>query len=103
VDRALLHLLQAGKLAGVRGFLLGDFPGCEPLQPPGRLPPAEREPTVRDVLLRVLAPLGAPIVWSAPVGHTGRPMLTLPLGVRVRLTASGSGRLNVLEPAVVSA
>jgi muramoyltetrapeptide carboxypeptidase len=95
VDRALMHLKLAGKLDGVRGFLLGDFPGCEP--------PAENGPTTREVAARLLAPLGAPIVWGAPVGHTKRPALTIPLGVRARLTARGAGRLEILEPAVVTA
>jgi muramoyltetrapeptide carboxypeptidase len=94
VDRALMHLKLAGKLNGVRGFVLGDFPGCDP--------PANGGPTVRQVVERLLVPLGVPIVWGAPVGHTARPMLTLPLGVRARLVARGSGRLEFLEPAVSS-
>jgi muramoyltetrapeptide carboxypeptidase LdcA involved in peptidoglycan recycling len=40
------------------------------------------------------------MVYGAPVGHTPRPMLTLPLGVRAKLYASGEGRLEILEPAV---
>ncbi len=95
VDRALMHLKLAGKLDGVRAFLLGDFPGCEP--------GSRDEPGIRDVLLRLLAPFGVPVVWAAPVGHTRRPMLTIPLGVRARLESSGSGRLEILEPAVLSA
>jgi muramoyltetrapeptide carboxypeptidase len=95
VDRALMHLKLAGKLDEVRGFLLGDFPGCEP--------PVEGGPTVRDVAERLLAPLGVPVVWGAPVGHTRHPMLTVPLGVRARLVARGQGRLDFLEPAVIPA
>ncbi len=30
LDRALLHLAQAGKFKGVRGVVLGDFPDSEP-------------------------------------------------------------------------
>ncbi len=92
VDRALIHLRQAGKLQQVRGILLGDFPDCGP--------PIEGSPTVRDVCSRILNPLGVPIVFGAPVGHTTRPMLTLPLGVRARLQAKGEGKLEILEPAV---
>jgi muramoyltetrapeptide carboxypeptidase len=95
VDRALAHLRQAGKFLGVLGIILGDFPECEA--------PAGTE-TVRDVARRLLAPLGIPIVWGAPVGHTMRPMLTLPLGVRARLTAADAvgakTTLEILEPAV---
>ena len=55
---------------------------------------------VRDVCARILGPLGVPIVFGAPVGHTMRPMLTLPLGVQARLYAHGQGVLEILEPAV---
>jgi muramoyltetrapeptide carboxypeptidase len=93
VDRGLMHLKQAGKFEGVRGIVLGDFPECEP--------PVQGSPTVRDVCQRILGPLGVPIVFGAPVGHTLRPMLTLPLGVKARLSAKGEGLLEMLEPAVV--
>ena len=94
VDRALMHLKQAGKFDGVRGFVLGDFPECEPS--------SSGSPSVRDVCARILGPLGVPIVFGAPVGHTMRPMLTVPLGVRARLHARGEGELEILEPAVVA-
>jgi muramoyltetrapeptide carboxypeptidase len=93
VDRALMHLKQAGKLRSVAGIILGDFPECEA--------PAGTE-SVRDVAQRILAPVGVPVVWGAPVGHTQRPMLTIPLGVRAHLTVSGAARnetrLDILEP-----
>jgi muramoyltetrapeptide carboxypeptidase len=94
VDRALMHLKQAGKFANVRGIMLGDFPECEA--------PAAGSPAVRDVCRRILAPLGVPMVFGAPIGHTMRPMLTLPLGVKARLSTKGAGVLEILEPAVVS-
>jgi muramoyltetrapeptide carboxypeptidase len=93
VDRALMHLKQAGKFDGVRGIVLGDFPECEA--------PVAGSPTVRDVCERILGPLGVPIVFGAPVGHTVRPMLTVPLGVKGRLSAEAEGVLEILEPAVV--
>jgi muramoyltetrapeptide carboxypeptidase len=93
VDRALMHLRHAGKFEGVRGIVLGEFPECEP--------PLGGSPTVRDVCARILKPLGVPIVFGAPVGHTPRPMLTLPLGIRARLSAEREGVLEILEPAVV--
>jgi muramoyltetrapeptide carboxypeptidase len=92
VDRALIHLQQAGKFEGVRGIVLGDFPECEAL--------VAGSPTVLDVCQRILKPLGIPIVFGAPVGHTARPMLTIPLGVSARLRASGVGTLEILEAAV---
>lgn len=94
VDRALIHLKQAGKFEGVRGILLGDFPECAA--------PFAGSPTVRDVCARILEPLRVPIVFGAPVGHTERAMLTIPLGIMGRLKAEGEGVLEILEPAVVA-
>jgi muramoyltetrapeptide carboxypeptidase len=93
VDRALMHLMQAGKFQNVRGMVLGDFPGCDP--------PVKGSPTVQQVCERILRPLDVPIVFGAPIGHTKRAMLTIPLGVRARLDATGEGTLEILEPAVI--
>jgi muramoyltetrapeptide carboxypeptidase len=90
VDRALMHLKQAGKFRGVAGIILGEFPECDA--------PAGSE-SVKDIARRILGPLGIPIIWGAAVGHTQRPMLTLPLGVWARLSTDGETRLDVLEPA----
>ncbi len=49
VDKALMHLKQAGKFRELAGIVLGDFPESDP--------PAGTE-TVRDVVRRILAPLG---------------------------------------------
>ncbi len=92
LDRMLLHLKQAEKFKGVRGIVLGEFPECEP--------PEGSTVTVRDICQRILGPLRIPIVYGAPVGHTPRPMLTLPLGVSARLHATSEGHLDILEPAV---
>jgi muramoyltetrapeptide carboxypeptidase len=93
IDRVLMHLKHAGKLCKIRGLVLGDFPDCEP--------PVTGSPSVRDVCARILAPLGIPIVYGAPIGHTARSVLTIPLGVRARLSAEGGGALEILEPAVI--
>jgi len=93
VDRALMHLKQAGKFEGVRGFVLGEFPDVGTLM--------SGSATVRDVCARILGELKVPVVFGAAVGHTPRPMLTVPLGVKARLNARGEGELEILEPAVV--
>jgi muramoyltetrapeptide carboxypeptidase len=90
VDRALTHLRQAGKFKGITGIVLGDFPECEG--------PAGTE-TVEDVSRRILAPLKIPVVYGAAIGHTARPMLTIPLGVRAKLEVSDTPWLEILEPA----
>jgi muramoyltetrapeptide carboxypeptidase len=92
IDRVLMHFKQARKLEDVKGIVLGDFPECEA--------PVAGSPTVRDVCARILGPLGIPVVFGAPIGHTLRPMLTIPLGVNARLDARGDGTLEILEAAV---
>jgi muramoyltetrapeptide carboxypeptidase len=94
VDRELMHLKQAGKFEAVKGIVLGEFPDSAPA--------VAGAPSVRDVCARILRPLGIPIVFGAPVGHTPRPMLTIPLGINARLDAEGEGTLEFLEPAVVA-
>jgi muramoyltetrapeptide carboxypeptidase len=90
VDRALMHLKQAGKFRGIRGIILGDFPECEG---------PEGSETVRDVARRILGRLGVPVVWGVPIGHTSRAMLTIPLGVRAELSSAGAGSLRIAEAA----
>ena len=94
VDRVLMHLKQTGKFEGVRGIVLGEFPESEPT--------VAGSATVRDVCARILRPLGVPLIFGSPVGHTPRPMLTVPLGIEARLDAEGEGTLEFLEPAVVA-
>ena len=92
LDRMLLHLKQAGKFEACAESSWANFRS--------RNAPEGSAVTVRDVCRRILGPLRIPIVYGAPVGHTPRPMLTLPLGVRARLHAIGRRTLDILEPAV---
>jgi muramoyltetrapeptide carboxypeptidase len=92
LDRALLHLAQAGKFRGIKGVVLGDFPESGT--------PLGSNVSVRDVCQRVFGSMGIPAIFGAAIGHTRRPMLTIPLGVKARLTASGEGKLEILEPVV---
>jgi len=93
VDRALRHLYQAGMFEKVAAVILGDFPDCDP--------PSSGSPIVPEICAEILGPLEIPVVYGVPVGHTKRPMLTLPLGVQAKLHAKGEGTLEILEPAVV--
>lgn len=102
VDRALMHLKQAGKLRNVRGIILGEFPECAA---------ADGGESLREIAMRILLPSEhrpgrLPVVFGAAIGHTSRPMLTLPLGVRAKLIATASNgaqsgtQLEIMEPAV---
>src|SRR3989442_3826273 len=92
VYRALMHLKQSGKLKNVRGIILGEVPESAPS--------AAGSPSVADVCRRVLGDMKIPMILGAPFGHTQRPMLTLPLGVRARMRTAAQGQLEILEPAV---
>jgi muramoyltetrapeptide carboxypeptidase len=94
IDRSLMHLSQAGKFKNVKAIILGEFPECDP--------PVKGSPTAKEVCERILKTLGVPTVYGAAVGHTPRPMLTIPLGIRAKLTAEGAGTLEFLETAVTA-
>ncbi|MDR3764730.1 MAG: LD-carboxypeptidase [Acidobacteriota bacterium] len=92
IDRMLMQLLQAGKLAGVRGVIFGEMLNC---QPQGREEPLEA------VILRILAPLGLPVVFGFPSGHVARGNVTLPFGVPARLISTPREVSLVTEAATV--
>jgi len=79
-------------LQDVHGIVLGDFSDGDAA--------VAGSPTIPEICERILGPLGVPIVYGAAIGHTKRPMLTIPLGVRAQLQAKGEGTLEILEPAV---
>ena len=88
LDRCLLQLIQAGKLADAAGFAIGVHVNVAP---------RERAPslTFMEVLQRHLVPLGLPAVYGLPLGHD-RDLATLRYGAAVRLDAS-AGELTLLN------
>lgn len=93
LDRMLLQLRQSGALVGVRGIVFGDMKGCNP--------PASVDWTLEDVILEALDGLDVPIALGLSSGHASSPNVTLPLGVRTRLSChGGEARFEVLESAV---
>ncbi len=94
VDRMLTQLALAGVLAGVRGVLFGDSPTCDRAADDGR------SFSLAEILADRFAPLGVPVLYGFPCGHTPY-RAALPLGVSARLDAS-TGTLDVLEPACVA-
>jgi muramoyltetrapeptide carboxypeptidase len=93
LDRMLLQLRQSGALEGVRGIVFGDMKGCNP--------PASVDWTLEDVILEALDGLDVPVALGLSSGHASSPNVTLPLGVRARLSChAGEARFEVLENAV---
>lgn len=82
IDRMLTHLLLAGVLDGVAGILFGHSPTCEE--------PKEPRPSLHllEVLHELLGPLGVPVLYGFPCGHS-RYRATLPLGAEAELDAAG--------------
>ena len=91
LDRALVHLREAGVLEGVRGIALGQLVRCESERYPG----ASAGEAVREVLSNAV---DGPIVEDLPFGHVADNQ-ALGVGVRARLDGA-RGELMLLEPVV---
>lgn len=95
VDRMLTQLAFAGVLDGVLGVLFGDSPTCD------RPADDERSFSLQQILADRFGPLGVPVLYGFPCGHTPY-RAALPLGVDARLDAD-QGTLELLAPACVPA
>jgi len=94
IDRMLMQLRLAGKLDQVRGFIFGEMVDC--IQPGGQ------DYTLQQVILRVLEPYSAPIVFGLKSGHVSTANITLPIGVQAELRAEDSAaELRILESATI--
>jgi muramoyltetrapeptide carboxypeptidase len=92
IDRMLMHLKLAGKLARVRGIVFGEMLDC--------IQSTDQRYTLQEVVLRVTGDLGVPIAYGLRSGHVSRQNITLPLGVPSRLEVNESGvALTILERA----
>jgi muramoyltetrapeptide carboxypeptidase len=93
IDRMLRQLRYSGALAGVRGIVFGDMKGCSP-----RL---EADYTLEDVVKEALEGLDVPLALGLSSGHSTGPNVTLPFGVRARLSCSADeARFELKERAV---
>jgi muramoyltetrapeptide carboxypeptidase len=95
VDTLLNHLIRAGKLDGVAGFVFGTAVNLRYQTVPEG---PESTLSVEELLDELIGPLGIPAMANVPCGH-GKHLATLPLGARVRLDADAKA-LEVLEPGV---
>jgi muramoyltetrapeptide carboxypeptidase len=78
VDRMLMQLKYAGKLAEVRAAVFGEMVGC--VQPGGQ------DYTLQEIVARVLSDLEIPVAFGLPSGHVSAPPnYSLPLGSMVEL------------------
>jgi muramoyltetrapeptide carboxypeptidase len=94
VDRMLMHLKLAGKLAGVRGIIFGEMLDC--------IQERDQRYTLEEVVTRVVGDLGIPVASGVHSGHVSRQNITLPIGVRARLDVNESSVvLKIMEAATV--
>lgn len=92
IDRMIFQLRAAGAFEGVRGVVFGEMKGCDA--------PQAVDYGLQDVLVDALSGLDVPVAFGLSSGHTRRPNVTLPFGVRARLSCDGTARLEVLEASV---
>lgn len=96
IDRMLMHLKLAGKLAGVRGIILGEMVDCRQS--------TDQDYTLEEVVLRVVADLGVPVAYGLRSGHVSRRNITLPFGVQAALNVTDAGvSVKIMEAATVTA
>jgi muramoyltetrapeptide carboxypeptidase len=89
----ITQLKQAGKFDSVRGMVFGEMLNC--LQHP------DQGYTLPEVLMDLLADFTFPVLFGFPTGHTSRPSVIVPFGVRARLDLGISKEFELLESAVV--
>lgn len=96
IDRMLMQLKLAGKLAGVKGIIFGEMLDCVQTKGQGY--------TLEEVVMRVVGDLGVPVAYGLRSGHVSRRNITLPLGVRAALgVGSKEMSLKILEAATTQA
>jgi muramoyltetrapeptide carboxypeptidase len=94
VDRMITHLKQAGKFQGVRGIVFGEMLNCAQHAAQGY--------TLQEVLTDLLEEFDFPILYGFATGHTSRPNVIVPIGVRARLDLTSSTSIfELLESAVI--
>jgi muramoyltetrapeptide carboxypeptidase len=91
IDRMLMQLKLAGMLKDVRGIVFGEMMDCR--QSP------DQDYTLEEVVLRIVEDLRIPVAFGLRSGHVSRANITLPIGVRARLTVDDSVKLRILESA----
>jgi muramoyltetrapeptide carboxypeptidase len=93
IDRMLMQLKLGGHLDAVRGIVFGEMLDCVQTVNQGY--------TLQDVVLRIVGDLGIPVAFGVRSGHVTSGNITLPFGVRTKLTVrDGQVDLRRLESAV---
>lgn len=93
IDRMLMQLKLAGKLGDVRGIIFGEMLDC--------VQTASQGYKLEEVVTRIVGDRKVPVAFGVRSGHVTSRNITLPIGVRARLTVDGGQvSLRILESAV---
>ena len=96
IDRMLMQLKLAGKLAEVRGIVFGEMVDCTQNK--------DQSYSLQDVILRAVGDLAVPVAFGLRSGHVSRGNITLPFGVRAALKVTVNAvSLEIKEAATVLA
>jgi muramoyltetrapeptide carboxypeptidase len=91
VDRLWVQLAQSGIVSKAAAIVFGELPRCD--EPGG-------EPTARAVVADLVRDFPGPVLFGFPSGHSAGSVLTVPLGVRVRVRAGRHPGVIVEEAGV---
>jgi muramoyltetrapeptide carboxypeptidase len=93
IDRMLMQMKLAGRLDSVRGIVLGEMLDC--------VQTANQGYTLQEVITRIVADLNVPVIYGVRSGHVSSNNITLPFGVRARLSVRQNRiSLKILESSV---
>jgi len=95
IDRMLMQLKLAGKLADVRGIIFGEMLDC--------IQDKDQGYALEEVVLRLVGDLGVPVAYGVRSGHVSRGNITLPIGVRAALNVGSKVSLKIQEAATTAA
>ena len=93
IDRMLMQLKLAGHFKGLRGIVFGEMLDC--------VQTANQGYTLQEVNTRIVGDLGVPVAFGVRSGHVTSGNITLPFGVRAKLSVRGGHvTLKILESSV---
>ena len=95
IDRMLMQLKLAGHFNAVRGLVFGEMLDCVQTANPNQ------GYTLQEVVTRIVGDLGVPVAFGVKSGHVTSGNITLPFGVKAKLSVRvGQVALKILESAV---
>ena len=93
VDRMLMQLKLGGYFDNVRGLVFGEMLDCFQTR--------DQDYTLREVVRRVVGDLGIPVAFGVKSGHVNSNNMTLPFGVKAKLSVRGAEVALVIEESAV--